>query len=50
MYMGDAQENWVSPPDASSYHLRYHLQLKTKDAGNGEPGVEGYQEKHSKQG
>lgn len=48
--MGDTQENWVTPWNGLSYHLKYHLKLKTKDIQVGEEPVGGYQEKHSEKG
>lgn len=29
--MGEAQENRVAPQNGQSHHLKYHLQLKTKE-------------------
>ena len=51
--MGDTQENWVTPPNDPSFHLKYHLKLKTKeDVGWGELGGEevGYGRLPGKQG
>ena len=31
VYMGDNQENWVTPTNGPSNHLKYHLQLKSKE-------------------
>jgi len=49
VYMWETQEYWVTPQNGQSHHLKYHLQLKTKDVGGGESVVGAYQEKHSKQ-
>ena len=50
--MRDTQENRAIPQTGSSHHLKWHLQLKTKDARveGGHPVMGGYQEKLSKQG
>lgn len=31
VYMGDTQENWVTPQNGSSHHIKCYLQLKTKE-------------------
>ena len=49
--MGETQENWVTPWNSESHHLKYHLQLKTReDAEVGESFMGGYQEKYIKWG
>lgn len=47
--MGDIQENWVTSRNDPNGHLKYNLQLKTKDVGGGTV-MGGYQTKHGKQG
>lgn len=52
-YMDDTQENWITPWNDASHHLKYYFQLKTKDDFGGIRrklliGV--YQEKQDKQG
>ena len=49
--MGETQGNWIILKNGPSHHLKYHLQLKTKDVGwgGGRPVMGAYQEKHSKQ-
>ena len=32
---GGTQENWATPPNGPSHHLKYYLLLKTKDVGGG---------------
>lgn len=51
VYMGETEENWVTPQNGS-HHLKYHLQLKTekKIGGGVRPVSRGYLEKHSKYG
>ena len=52
IYLRDTQENWVTPTNGPSNHLKYHLQPKSKE--DVEVGVGavmgGDQEKPSKQG
>lgn len=31
IYMGDTQENEVTPQNGPVHHLKYHLQLMTKE-------------------
>ena len=49
---GRYPENWVTPGNTSSHHLKYHLQGKTKERWwmGGRAPLGGYQENHSKQG
>ena len=47
-YMRETQGNWVTPWNGPSHHLKYRLQLKTKEYVEG-AGLGGDQEKHSKQ-
>ena len=47
--MGDTQENWVTPWNGPSHHLKYHLKLKTKEMVVGKPVMGGHQVNHSKQ-
>ena len=43
LHMGDTQENRVILWNGPSHHLKYHLQLKTKDDLAGEPVTGGFQ-------
>lgn len=44
VYVRDAEGNWVTPCKSSRHHLKYLLQLKTKNAGGGR-GWGGWREK-----
>ena len=51
VYMGETQENGVTPQNSQRHHLKYHLWLKTKeDVEGGESVMGDYQEKQSKRG
>ena len=39
--MGQIQENWVTSQNGQKLHMKYHLQLKTKDVGGGGLGCKG---------
>lgn len=47
--MGKSQEDWVTPPNDPSHHVKYYLQLKTKEDVGVEALMGDYQEKLTKQ-